>query len=79
MNPITNDEWLNKLEGKDISQYKLKEIWKGTENTSYAKYTPSQYFKEGDYPFSNLEDNQLVVKFVDDFIFFTTSDSRMVW
>ncbi len=78
---ITNDEWQKKIKENNINlrEYKIVEIWNGKDNEKYMKYKPSNLYKEGEYPFSNQEDNQMTVSFANNFAFFVSSDTKFVF
>ncbi|CDW80907.1 myotrophin [Stylonychia lemnae] len=79
LNSITTDKWHKELENVDITKYKTFAIHKGSESTSMGKFKPSDFLTSGTYPFSNLEDNSIVFKFINhNFIFFRSGDEKLV-
>eukprot|EP00347_Sterkiella_histriomuscorum_P013035 403366263 len=77
---ITTDDWRKKLQenGANHINYKTFDIWKGKDNHERALYKPSQHIVEGEYPFSNLEDNQLTLKFFDDYAYFESHENGFI-
>lgn len=43
-----------------------------------AGYKPSDLITQGEYPFSNLEDNQLIVSAAGNFHYFNSADEKQV-
>lgn len=74
--PIMNKD--DHLKGIDLSQYTLIELEK-KESPALVKYKPSDLFKHGEYPFSNFEDNQLVIALAFEYFFFNSKDPKLIY
>jgi len=73
INSITSKEWEERLKGKDLSRYKLYELKK-----EEPYYKPSDLLASGDYPFSNMEENQLVITLAFNFKYFDSGDDKII-
>lgn len=73
INNITSKDWEERLKGKDLSSYKLYEL-RGEE----AYYKPSDLLVRGDYPFSNMEENQLVMTLAGNYRHFDSGDDKII-
>lgn len=54
------------------------DIWRGKDNKERVMYKPSDHIMEGEYPFSNLEDNQLTFKIIDNYAYFESHEDRFI-
>ena len=77
LNNITSKEWEDKLKGKDIKEYKLHQVWL-RDNKRFAKFKPSDLVSVSEYPFSNFEENQMVLAFATNMHFFRSGDDKLV-
>lgn len=77
LNNITSKEWEEKLQKVDIDKYQTEKIWKA-DNKTFATFKPSDLLAMGEYPFSNFEENQLVITVATNFHFFDSRDDKLI-
>jgi hypothetical protein len=77
LNNITSKEWEEKLKGVDITDYTPYKLWR-RDNKTFGTFKPSDLLAVSEYPFSNFEDNQMVLAFATDMHFFRSGDDKLV-
>lgn len=77
INPITSEEWEKRLSGVDLNKYKVFTVM-DKDNKTWSQYKPSDLLCIGEYPFSNLEDNQLVIAVTGNYFYYQSPDEKMI-
>jgi hypothetical protein len=77
IHPITSKEWEQKVANLDLTQYKRFSLWNG-DFKPISQFKPSDLLCVGDYPFSNFEENQVVITAAGNFYFFDSNDDKMI-
>ena len=61
----------------NLEKYKTVNLWKEN-NKTFASFKPSDLLSLGEYPFSNFEENQLVITVASNFHFFDSRDDKLI-
>jgi hypothetical protein len=77
INAITSPDWEKRLKPVNLNDYKIFTV-PNRSGHSIATYKPSDLLITGEYPFSNLEDNQLIISVVGNFHNWTSADDKII-
>lgn len=74
---ITSKDWEAKLNKVDIKDYTVVTV-ADSAASFIDNYKPSNMLMLGEYPFSNMEDNQLIMTVAGNFHYFNSADDKQV-
>lgn len=77
VNSITSKEWEAHLKGVDFTKYRIFSLW-NKEQRHFSQYKPSDLLAKGEYPFSNMEENQMVLTVGGNFLYFDSNDDKQI-